>query len=64
MKDSSDGSVHFRQCMSRRTEQSTDYGPAQNNAATVLHIDLQMVSSIIKEFKTKKCKHNITHNIT
>lgn len=44
VKDANDGSGQFRQGLSRRTEQVTDYGPAQNNAATVLHIDLQVVS--------------------
>ncbi|WAR23394.1 CCD78-like protein [Mya arenaria] len=43
IKEAQDGSTQFRQGLSRRTEQTTDYGPAQNNAATVLHIDLQML---------------------
>ncbi|XP_052274268.1 coiled-coil domain-containing protein 78-like isoform X2 [Dreissena polymorpha] len=43
VKDSQSGSATFRQGLSRRTERTTDYGPAQNNAATVLHIDLQML---------------------
>lgn len=45
VKDATDGSTQFRQGMMRRTEQSTDYGPAQNNAATIIHITLQMVST-------------------
>lgn len=43
VKDGSEGASQFRQGLSRRTEQSTDYGPAQKNATTVVHIDLQML---------------------
>ncbi|XP_053394092.1 coiled-coil domain-containing protein 78-like isoform X2 [Mercenaria mercenaria] len=43
VRDAGEGSAKFREGMSRRTEQSTDYGPAMHNASTVIHIDLQML---------------------
>lgn len=52
VRDAGEGSAKFREGMSRRTEQTTDYGPAQHNAATVIHIDLQMVSSYKNSVRT------------
>ncbi|KAL4235904.1 hypothetical protein ACF0H5_004294 [Mactra antiquata] len=43
IKDSSEGASKFHEGLSRRTEQSTDYGPAQHNAATIIHIDLEVL---------------------
>lgn len=43
VRDAGDGAAKFREGLSRRTEQTTDYGPAQHNAATVIHIDLHML---------------------
>ncbi|KAK3092086.1 hypothetical protein FSP39_025060 [Pinctada imbricata] len=43
LRDASDANSQFRQGMARRTEASTDFGPAANNAATLIHIDLQML---------------------
>ncbi|KAJ8306101.1 hypothetical protein KUTeg_016646 [Tegillarca granosa] len=43
LRDANDANSVFRQGLARRTEASTDFGPAQNNAATIIHIDLQMI---------------------
>ncbi|XP_048255724.1 coiled-coil domain-containing protein 78-like isoform X2 [Haliotis rufescens] len=42
VKDAGDANLQFRSGWGRRTEASTDYGPAQNNAAILLNIDLHM----------------------
>ena len=49
IRDASDGTNTFRAGIARRTETLTDYGPASNNAATIVNIDLQMVSSKFNE---------------
>ena len=54
LRDASDANSYFRQGLARRTEKSTDYGPAQKNAATIIHIDLQVVrATCINPFPKK-----------
>lgn len=43
LRDSTEATQQFRQGLSRRTEQTTDYGPANRNAATLIHLDLKVV---------------------
>lgn len=43
LRDATDGKTQFRQGMARKTEASTDFGPAARHAATIIHIDLEMV---------------------
>ncbi|XP_048758044.1 coiled-coil domain-containing protein 78-like isoform X3 [Ostrea edulis] len=43
LRDASDGHAQFRQGMARRTEAATDFGPATRHAATIIHIDLEMI---------------------
>lgn len=43
VRDSTEATQQFRQGLSRRTEQTTDYGPAHRNAATLIHLDLKVV---------------------
>ncbi|XP_062568763.1 coiled-coil domain-containing protein 78-like [Saccostrea cucullata] len=43
LRDASDGHSQFRQGMARRTEAATDFGPASQHAATIIHIDLEML---------------------
>ena len=43
LKRASDGVSQFRQAFGRRTETYTDFGPARNHAAIVVHIGLIMV---------------------
>ncbi|KAL5021078.1 hypothetical protein ScPMuIL_000233 [Solemya velum] len=42
MRDSSMAQAQYRQGLARRTEATTDFGPAQRNAALLVQIDLQM----------------------
>ncbi|XP_033737575.1 coiled-coil domain-containing protein 78-like isoform X1 [Pecten maximus] len=42
LKDASDANSQFRAGMGRRTETTTDYGPASNNASTIINFDLVM----------------------
>ena len=44
--DGSSAATQFRQGWGRRTEATTDHGPAQRNAAVILHIDLSVVSCL------------------
>ena len=44
LRDASDGNSKYRQGMSRRTQEVNDFGPATANAATIIYIDLSMVS--------------------
>jgi hypothetical protein len=39
-----DGNAKFRQGMSRRTQDMNDFGPAAANSATIINIDLTIVS--------------------
>ena len=41
LRDATDGKTQFRQGMARKTEASTDFGPAARHAATIIHIDLE-----------------------
>ncbi|XP_078318068.1 coiled-coil domain-containing protein 78-like isoform X1 [Crassostrea virginica] len=45
LRDATDGKTQFRQGMARKTEASTDFGPAARHASTLIHIDLEMVKS-------------------
>lgn len=44
LRDSNDGNAKYRQGMSRRTQEMNDFGPASANSATIIYIDLSMVS--------------------
>ena len=48
LRDATDGKTQFRQGMARKTEASTDFGPAARHASTLIHIDLEMVSQIFQ----------------
>lgn len=39
--------TEYRQGLGRRTETTTDYGPANNNAAIIVYIDLKVVSPVV-----------------
>ncbi|XP_078318069.1 coiled-coil domain-containing protein 78-like isoform X2 [Crassostrea virginica] len=43
LRDATDGKTQFRQGMARKTEASTDFGPAARHASTLIHIDLEML---------------------
>ncbi|KAK2159852.1 hypothetical protein LSH36_145g07016 [Paralvinella palmiformis] len=45
VSSASDGASLFRQAFSRRTESPTDFGPAKNHAAIIIHINLSMKTS-------------------
>ena len=44
--EASSATSYFRQGWGRRTEATTDHGPARKNAAVILHIDLAVVSGV------------------
>lgn len=47
VKDGSTANDQFQQAWGRRTEASTDYGPASQNASVVCQFNLEVVSMFL-----------------